>query len=201
MSPPKLNEAEIFDMVRRIDSPEGRRLCIQQTCGQDQPLQARVAALIRVYEEQDGFLESLPDTIGFIRSDPIRGAIGSQIGPYKLIEEIGEGGFGVVFKAEQTQPLRRTVALKIIKPGMDTCQVIARFQAERQALALMDHPNIAKVLDAGTTNPKSEARNSKPNSNRIEPIRNSALRNWDLFRISVFLLRICPPAGLISSWS
>src|SRR5207247_8059530 len=91
------------------------------------------------------------DTIESIRNAPVREAIGSRIGPYELIEEIGEGGFSVVFMAEQTQPLRRTVALKILKPGMDTRQVIARFEAERQALALMDHPNIAKVLDAGTT--------------------------------------------------
>ena len=76
---------------------------------------------------------------------------GTIIGPYKLLQQIGEGGMGVVFMAEQTEPVQRTVALKIIKPGMDTRQVIARFEAERQALAMMDHPNIAKVLDAGTT--------------------------------------------------
>ena len=70
---------------------------------------------------------------------------GTQIGPYKLLEQIGEGGFGIVFMAEQLQPVRRKVALKILKPGMDTRQVIARFEAERQALALMDHPNIANV--------------------------------------------------------
>ena len=74
---------------------------------------------------------------------------GTVIGPYKLLEQIGEGGMGVVYVAEQTQPVRRKVALKIIKPGMDTKQVIARFEAERQALAMMDHPNIAKVLDGG----------------------------------------------------
>ena len=76
---------------------------------------------------------------------------GTVIGPYKLLQQIGEGGMGVVFMAEQTEPIQRTVALKIIKPGMDTRQVIARFEAERQAVAMMDHPNIAKVLDAGTT--------------------------------------------------
>src|SRR5580698_7840929 len=77
--------------------------------------------------------------------------VGSVIGPYKLLQQIGQGGFGVVYMAEQEKPVRRIVALKIIKPGMDTGQVIARFEAERQALALMDHPNIARVLDAGTT--------------------------------------------------
>ncbi|HET6323980.1 MAG TPA: serine/threonine-protein kinase [Planctomycetaceae bacterium] len=79
-------------------------------------------------------------------------AVGTVIGPYRLLQKIGEGGFGVVFMAEQTTPVRRMVALKVIKPGMDCAQVIARFESERQALALMDHPNIAKVLDAGATN-------------------------------------------------
>src|SRR6202043_92506 len=83
--------------------------------------------------------------------EPINEKPGTVIGPYKLMEQIGEGGMGLVFVAQQEQPVRRKVALKIIKPGMDSTQVIARFEAERQALALMDHPNIAKVLDAGTT--------------------------------------------------
>src|SRR6185312_14331551 len=77
--------------------------------------------------------------------------VGATIGRYKLLERIAEGGFGVVYMAEQQHPVRRRVALKVIKPGMDTRQVIARFEAERQALALMEHPNIAKVLDAGAT--------------------------------------------------
>src|SRR5262249_20650453 len=77
--------------------------------------------------------------------------IGRHIGPYKLLQQIGEGGMGTVYMAEQTEPVRRRVALKIIKPGMDSGQVIARFEAERQALAMMDHVNIARVLDAGAT--------------------------------------------------
>src|SRR5437773_8551639 len=88
---------------------------------------------------------------------------GDGIGRYKLIEKIGEGGYGVVYLAEQTEPIRRRVALKVIKLGMDTRQVIARFEAERQALAMMDHPNIAKVLDAGTTG-ASDLQLSTPNS-------------------------------------
>src|SRR4029079_16405003 len=80
---------------------------------------------------------------------PLLERLGSRIGPYKLMEQIGEGGFGLVFVAEQHQPLRRKVALKAIKPGMDSREVVARFEAERQALAMMDHANIAKVLDAG----------------------------------------------------
>src|SRR5262249_30845264 len=83
--------------------------------------------------------------------EPIREGPGTVIGPYKLLEQIGEGGMGLVFVAEQQQPVRRKVALKVIKPGMDTKQVIARFEAERQALALMDPPHIARVLDAGAT--------------------------------------------------
>src|SRR5262249_12136408 len=82
---------------------------------------------------------------------PITERPGTVLGPYKLLQQIGEGGMGTVFMAEQTEPVRRMVALKIIKPGMDSAQVIARFEAERQALALMDHPNIAKAFDAGTT--------------------------------------------------
>ncbi len=82
---------------------------------------------------------------------PIAEGLGTRIGPYKLLQKIGEGGMGVVYMAEQEQPVRRKAALKIIKPGMDTAQVVARFEAERQALAIMDHPNIARVLDAGAT--------------------------------------------------
>jgi eukaryotic-like serine/threonine-protein kinase len=86
-----------------------------------------------------------------LRLPPEAEETSSLIGPYKLLQRIGEGGFGTVFMAEQETPVRRTVAVKVIKPGMDSRQVIARFEAERQALALMDHPNIAKVFDAGTT--------------------------------------------------
>ena len=98
------------------------------------------------------FLESpaTPPTAAVEPSAPGEGP-GPLIGPYKLLERIGEGGMGEVWMAEQRQPMRRKVALKIIKAGMDTRQVVARFEAERQALALMDHPNIAKVLDAGAT--------------------------------------------------
>src|SRR5262249_60904831 len=88
---------------------------------------------------------------GVTNDAPAREGPGAVIGPYKLIQEIGEGGMGTVFLAEQTHPMRRKVAVKIIKPGMGTRQVVARFEAERQALALMDHPHIARVLDAGAT--------------------------------------------------
>ena len=103
-------------------------------------------------QQMQSFLESpAADLTPTTTATPIAERPGTVIGPYKLLQQIGEGGMGVVFMAEQTEPIQRTVALKIIKPGMDTRQVIARFEAERQALAMMDHPNIARVLDAGTT--------------------------------------------------
>jgi serine/threonine protein kinase len=113
-------------------------------------LRARVEALLKAHEEE-GFLESPPAGAEATIDQPISAGPGAVIGPYKLLQQIGEGGFGVVYMAEQEQPIRRRVALKIIKPGMDSKQVIARFEAERQALALMDHQNIARVFDAGTT--------------------------------------------------
>ena len=108
--------------------------------------------LVEASARQGGFLGSpaSPIVLGTTADlSEAREKPGVLIGPYKLLEQIGEGGFGVVFMAEQTQPVRRRVALKVLKPGMDTRQVVARFEAERQALALMDHPNIAKVLDGG----------------------------------------------------
>src|SRR4029079_17307873 len=97
------------------------------------------------------FLEAPSGNSNATLDQPPTELLGTLIGPYKLLEQIGEGGMGLVFMAEQQQPIRRLVALKLVKPGMDTKQVIARFEAERQALAMMDHPNIAKVHDAGTT--------------------------------------------------
>jgi serine/threonine protein kinase len=132
---------------------EERAVYLDAACGQDNLLRARIEALLRAHEQADEFLRNLPT-----RADPratvdapITEHPGTVIGPYKLLEQIGEGGFGVVFMAEQLAPVRRKVALKVLKPGMDTRQVVARFEAERQALALMDHPNIAKVLDGGQT--------------------------------------------------
>ncbi len=106
--------------------------------------------LLNAHERAGHFLLGTPDA-GHTNDQTIREAPGTVIGPYKLLEQIGEGGMGVVFMAEQQEPVRRKVALKLIKPGMDTRQVIARFEAERQALAVMDHPSIARVLDAGAT--------------------------------------------------
>ncbi len=124
---------------------------LDQVCAGDDNLRQDVKALLLAHAGGGSRLEhgaiAVSQTIDHTR---IEGP-GSFVGNYKLKEQIGEGGFGVVYLAEQTEPVRRRVALKVIKPGMDTRQVIARFQAERQALALMDHPNIARVLDAGST--------------------------------------------------
>ncbi len=142
----------IFLAALDIQDPGERAAFVVRSCQGDDPLQKRVEDLLRAYGESDGPLDKMAAAIATTRlGEPIREQVGSTIGPYKLMEQIGEGGFGLVFVAEQQQPIRRKVALKIIKPGMDTRDVIARFEAERQALALMDHPNIARVLDAGTT--------------------------------------------------
>jgi serine/threonine protein kinase/Tfp pilus assembly protein PilF len=131
-------------------SPEDLSSYLGQACAGDAALRARVEELLRARREAGSFLGG--DWASATQDmSPLSEAAGTVIGPYKLLQEIGEGGMGVVFMAEQSEPLQRTVALKIIKPGMDTRQVIARFEAERQAVAMMDHPNIAKVLDAGTT--------------------------------------------------
>src|SRR5262249_21791279 len=152
MPTPPLDEKAIFNAARQLGSEDARRAYIGQACGEDGVVRARIEALVRVFEEDEGFLQSLPREFHAALDNPIREGPGTVIGPYELVEQLGEGGFGVVFLAEQHQPIRREVALKVIKPGMDTRQVIARFEAERQALAMMDHPNIARVLDAGTTN-------------------------------------------------
>jgi serine/threonine protein kinase len=136
-----------------LESPEARSAFLDRVCG-DAELRRRVERLLDHDAQASRFLEapaSMPTTTA--APDPRAGVEepGTAVGLYKLLEQIGEGGMGVVYMAEQTRPVRRKVALKIIKPGMDTKQVIARFEAERQALALMDHPNIARVLDAGTT--------------------------------------------------
>ena len=143
-----------------IDSEANRLAYIAGACGDDCLLRARVEKLVAAHFRAGNFLEEPAGRLGatgpftHARGDEVRAfreGAGTMIGPYKLLEQIGEGGFGVVFLAEQQEPIRRQVALKLLKPGMDSKQVIARFEAERQALALLDHPNIARVLDAGTT--------------------------------------------------
>jgi tetratricopeptide (TPR) repeat protein/serine/threonine protein kinase len=123
---------------------------LDRACGDDLALRARVEELLAALEDAGNFLGG-PDPLAANPHEPVAEVPGTLIGPYKLLEQIGEGGFGLVFTAEQQHPVRRKVAIKVLKAGIDTRQVIARFEAERQALALMDHANIAKVLDAGTT--------------------------------------------------
>ena len=145
---------EVFFEALQLASATDRAAFLVEACGENADLRARVEQLLHAYPAAGSFLETPPTAIIRESSPTIDRPLerpGMQIGPYKLLQQIGEGGMGVVYMAEQTEPVERRVALKIIKPGMDTRQVIARFEAERQALALMDHPNIAKVFDAGTT--------------------------------------------------
>ena len=132
-------------------APEEWDRFVRKAAGNDERLRRQVCQLLEAHVHGGSVLDrpaiATSPTIG----PPLTEKPGAQIGPYKLLQQIGEGGMGAVYMAEQTEPVERRVALKIIKPGMDSRQVIARFEAERQALAMMDHPNIAKVLDAGTT--------------------------------------------------
>jgi serine/threonine protein kinase len=131
--------------------PVERPAFLAAVCAGNEPLQRRVQALLHAHDNPGSFLAQQPPAPAMTIDHPISERPGTVIGPYKLMEQIGEGGMGLVFVAEQQHPVRRKVALKVIKPGMDTRQVVARFEAERQALALMDHPNIARVFDGGTT--------------------------------------------------
>lgn len=179
MNDPANREKELFEEALDIQSLEERAAYLRGACGGDAKLRQRVEALLRAHEEVDDFLpekpaagartamsaaapnssnaSESPDTRTVFSSaadEAVRAPMerpGTVIGRYKLLEQIGEGGCGVVYMAEQEEPVRRRVALKVIKLGMDTREVIARFEAEQQALALMDHPNIARVFDAGAT--------------------------------------------------
>ncbi len=163
-----MSEATIF--IAALDKPteSERAAFLAEACAGDLRLLRRVEALLRAHAEPDDLLDPMTDRAETPRGTGSSAPDGEQAGAsvagrYKLLEAIGEGGMGTVWKAEQREPVKRLVALKLIKPGMDSKAVLARFDAERQALALMDHPNIAKILDGGTTGPnsKSEDRNSK----------------------------------------
>lgn len=165
---------QIFHAARERTDPVARAAYLDGACGGDSELRVRIEAFLAADADASGFLEDarerlveagtmdvetsedLPadlesDADAPVNAAPVTEGPGSIIGPYKLLQTIGEGGFGVVYMAEQEKPIRRRVALKVIKAGMDTRAVIARFEAERQALAMMDHRNIARVLDAGAT--------------------------------------------------
>ena len=131
-----MNEEEIFHEALALALPKERAAYLEQACGGNPALRASVEALLRANVGASGFLGNPALPLDATLDAPIAERPGTIIGPYKLLEQIGEGGFGVVFMAEQTQPVRRKVALKILKPGMDTRQVVARFEAERQALTI-----------------------------------------------------------------
>jgi serine/threonine protein kinase/tetratricopeptide (TPR) repeat protein len=162
MRPADDREQVLFrEALQRAKGAE-REDYLDRACAGNAALRARLAALLQAHESPDPFLESpagellkelaipLSERTTPLR-DPVTEKPGDKMGHYRLLDQIGEGGYGVVFQAEQEEPVKRRVALKVIRPGMDSKQVLARFEAERQALALMDHPNIAKVFDAGAT--------------------------------------------------
>src|SRR5579884_1596890 len=156
--PPSTRVMEIFTEASSVAAGE-RSTFLDRTCGDDPELRAEVESLLATQEQANDFLaapaveeQSLPsdpardeDALSFVEQDRV------LVGRYTIIERLGEGGFGVVYHARQNHPIRRDVALKIVKLGMDTRQVIGRFDSERQALARMDHPNIARIYDAGAT--------------------------------------------------
>jgi eukaryotic-like serine/threonine-protein kinase len=149
-----LSEQSIFLQALEKAAGSERAAFLDKVCGKNRKLKADVQALLDAHESLpslEAVSQSRPEPKTAAAPPPISEGPGTVIGQYKLLEQIGEGGFGLVFMAEQKQPIRRKVALKILKPGMDTRQVVARFEAERQALALMDHPNIAGVFDGGET--------------------------------------------------
>src|SRR5947199_893699 len=138
------DEENIFAEALSQPSAAQRSAFLDRACGGDAALRARVKKLLAAHERAGSFLDSPPSDLGSTGADggggaPLTEAPGDVVGDFKLLEQIGQGGMGVVFMAEQLRPVQRRVALKIIKPGMDTRQVIARFEAERQALAMMDH--------------------------------------------------------------
>ena len=144
-----MNDRDIFIAAPENLSPVELEAYIKEACQGDSILESRVRGLFAADEDAAGFLGVSP--VNESSADMAAVEEGTMIGHYKILQEIGRGGFGTVYMADQLHPMKRRVALKIIKLGMDTKEVIARFEAERQALAMMDHPNIAKVFDAGAT--------------------------------------------------
>src|SRR5436190_14444447 len=166
MPSPQNREEALFEAAVQLTGAE-RASFLNGACLGDPVLRQRLEALLAAHDAPDELSPNAKAaavaTMKIEFADAPDEAVGQTLGRYKLLERVGEGGCGVVYVAEQTEPVRRRVALKVIKLGMDTKQVVARFEAERQALAMMDHPNIAKVLDAGTIGaPDSQL--STPNS-------------------------------------
>ena len=163
MNPKHPRAEEVFGAALDLADPQGRAEYLARVCAGDEVLRQQVQTLLAAHAQARTFLERPPSGLAeraggtvVVGAEPglpppVGEAPGDRIGPYKLLEMIGEGGFGVVWVAEQSSPVHRRVALKVLKPGMDTREVVARFEAERQALALMDHPGIAQVFDGGAT--------------------------------------------------
>jgi len=153
MDSSKPNLEEIFLAAVEKPTTEARTAYLDAACAGDEELRRRVEKLLNARASVGNFLEAAAPELGatVIQPTTTTEGTGTFIGPYKLLEQIGEGGFGIVYMADQQAPVRRRVALKIIKPGMDTQRVLVRFKAELEALSLMDHPNIARALDAGAT--------------------------------------------------
>src|SRR5262245_10093206 len=151
MSTPSDRARSVFLEAVEGHAPEQWPAFLDRACGGDGALRAAVERLLRARAELGSFHDEAPPAPVATCDLPGGGGAGTTIGRYKLVEEIGEGGMGAVWMAQQAEPVKRLVAVKLIKAGLGSRQVLARFEAERQALALMDHPNIAKVLDAGAT--------------------------------------------------
>src|SRR5262245_3909271 len=145
-----MSEETVFAEAVAISDPVDRAAFLEKACAGNPGLRCEVEELLAAHSAAGDFLAepaAAVPTDRFVEPD----RVGGRVGPYKLLQKIGEGGMGVVYMADQEEPVKRRVALKIIQPGTDSRTILARFEAERQALALMDHPNIARVLDASTT--------------------------------------------------
>ena len=151
---------DIFLTAAELASLPERQAYLDSACAGQEALRHEVDDMLRHHDQLGSFLRPPADNSEITIDQVFTERPGTMIGPYKLLQQIGEGGMGTVYMAEQTEPIKRKVALKIIKAGMDSKQVIARFEAERQALAMMDHVNIARVFDGGTTGPLTGVRGS-----------------------------------------
>jgi CSLREA domain-containing protein len=183
---PTLHHKSLFLEALAIESQVDRDTFLREACADNDGLRSEIESLLQAHSNPPNVLKQLSGDQNLCEvPDPI----GTTIGPYTLREQIGEGGMGVVYVAEQSEPVRRKVALKLIKPGMDSKQVIARFEAERQTLALMDHPNIAKILDAGVTGEVRETQaTTAADSNTETP--QSAIQNSQLIGRPYFVMEL-----------
>ena len=170
-------EEAIYNAARQFANPEKLSAYLDLACDGNPAMRRRLESLLRGAPAAEGFFDRNAMNVNKLRGladatavSPIAEGPGTVIGRYTLLQMIGDGGFGVVYMAEQKEPVRRRVALKIIKLGMDTHQVVARFEAERQALAMMDHPNIAKILDGGATEGRLPSRREGGDKDVAGPI-------------------------------